>query len=117
MPKPAKQPEVAPEIARVAVGGIALPERAPRLQVNQPVAVGGAVLSETAGPEPVGKRRMRAEEAAEAHTGSGRAFARWLRSQGIDANVERRTAEEWQPLVQDFLSRPVHGHRRSAVNP
>lgn len=61
------------------------------------------------------QRRIRgftAAEASERFPKGGAAFQMWVeRTHGIDPG-ERRTAAEWAELVEEFASRPIHGHRR-----
>ena len=45
--------------------------------------------------------------------GGGAAFARWCAAQGVKA-ADRKSAEEWRPLLEQFAARPLHGHRRTA---
>lgn len=93
---------------RRTVGSIDLPVRAPVAAVE--AGVTATLRPERAGASD-GKRRMSAFEAAESCSlfpGGGSAFARWAQS------TQRKTMEEWLPLLQDFAGRPIHGHRRSA---
>ena len=41
----------------------------------------------------------------------GEAFERWCASKGISSR-ERRSADEWSDLLEEFASRPIHGLRR-----
>jgi hypothetical protein len=81
------------------------------------VSVGVQTVRRTTPVGEAGKRMMRGHEAAtrsDLFNAGGSAFARWLQEKGINPGVERKTEEEWQPLLQEFASRPVHGHRRGA---
>lgn len=72
--------------------------------------------------EDAGKPRMRAYRAAEAsqlfgrpRKGGGRAFARWVKlTKGLSPNL-KQTAKEWEPLLEEFAARPIHGHRRGST--
>ena len=72
-----------------------------------------------AGPR---KKRLLAYSAAEASAlfgtragkGGGPAFAAWCRTKGIDP-MERRTQADWEPILEEFAARPIHGHRRTAA--
>jgi len=78
-----------------------------------PVARGEGVSLPRRQPDP-SKVKLRATQAGEASAHflkGGPAFARWCEKQGI-APRERRTAAEWDSLMQEFAARPIHGHRR-----
>ena len=110
MPKP-KKPE-GPRITK----GVDLPHR-PAEDLRTPsamdmIAVGGAKLR----PDTVqsdGRRRMGAFGAAQAAQINPSAFARWVDESRSAFPAARKSADEWAPLIDEFNSRPIHGHRRS----
>jgi len=94
-------------------------------QTNQPTTVASVFIPERqrAKHTPVGveqqpdqprKRVMRPEAAGSESPlfpKGGRAFRVWCKARGITAR-EKRSAEEWEGLLQEFADRPIHGLRR-----
>ena len=80
----------------------------PVLQKREAPSVGAARAANA------GTRMMTASVAASADSrfsGGGSSFALWCERKGL-ASHERRTADQWDALLQEFSQRPIHGHRR-----
>ena len=105
MPRKSKKTDDATPTPKTATGdAVVLPSKAKRSTVSAGVAR----------PARAGGRKVTASIAASASKlfpKGGAAFAAWLGKLGVKPE-ERRTAEEWADLLQQFASRPIHGHRR-----
>lgn len=88
------------------------PPPAPR---TPPVSVGvTSVWDREPDPQALAERKVTGPVAAEAYPGfreGGAAFAAWCREKGIDPDL-KRFESDWTPLIIEFESRPIHGHRR-----
>jgi hypothetical protein len=111
---PKKKKEAAAPKAPVVTRSpkITLPPKREREQAN----VGVTAVRRTRVAGGPGKRKMGAMEAAtmaDAFKKGGEAFVQWLRKEHPEVNPrDRRTQADWEPLVQEFAARPIHGHRR-----
>lgn len=113
MPRKKKEESPAASLVATAEGLSKAKPRREQVSVGvRAVRLSGA----TGGPR---KRTMRGYSAAEASAlfgvragkGGGAAFERWLADAGHDPS-EMRTEADWQPLIEQFAARPIHGHRR-----
>lgn len=104
-PTPEEAPPAAPAVSQGPVD-LPLVTRRPRHEVG---------VGRVRRPVATGERKMRPAavgEASELFPGGGKAFEAWCASQGVDPR-ERRTAPEFQALLEEFARRPIHGHRRT----
>lgn len=109
-----------PLISSVSQGQVALPNRnPPAVQAG----LGAAAAHVPTAPETPGKRKFTALEAGDQSTLFGRpnaqgdrggaAFAAWCALQGYAPDF-RQTQTDWEPLLAEFGSQPIHGHRRKS---
>jgi len=113
MPTKKTKKEEAPPVPRVA-SNVSFPSRDPQRAVN------AVRRPDSGGPR---ARTMPGFVAAEACNlfgrpgkGGGEAFSRWLSTNHPDvASDSRMSAAEWEPLLTEFASRPIHGHRRTGA--
>lgn len=91
------------------VEGAAFPKR-PRPS-HPGLGAKGSVRSQ----EATGTRYTASEIAAASplFPGGAEAFAHWVVESKRATALDRLTREEWQPHLEAFASRPIHGHRRA----
>lgn len=97
-----------PKGPRVASGAeIALP-------ASQPVTTNSVGVVDVRRRPAQDERMLRPGRAASESSlfpKGGEAFEAFCRAKGIDPR-KRRPASEWSTLLEEFNSRPIHGHRR-----
>lgn len=111
-----RKPKTTPPEPRIAKGeGIAFPPKRDKPQVS--VGVKSVRRQDAGGSRP---RTTTAFSAAEAcslfgrpRKGGGASFVRWLQTEKGMRGDEKMSAADWQPLLEEFAGRPIHGHRRT----